>query len=266
MSSKYASKLWVIGIGVSLGAIYMAFLLGLLVDSNFHPATQIEWIVLYSQVVRLIWFLAIPPLRNTRSQNLLIVFWIEVIVMPTFALGYLLTSDYQYVALARAFFPAWVASTSIVFPVIGIFRLALSVKSDADLSDVLPGACLLFVFLSAFAQLPYVSTGVGFEGLTRTIFVNTQEILRPASLPPIFTYTVGLSGILLFITLLTYAVYYRTSLATHDYVKQLLLALLAVVSVFALTLLEPLANNPILLLAPPTFVVLGVLWWVTRGS
>lgn len=121
-------------VGLCLFSFYIAFLVLLGGSIILAPMNEVESIIFYTLVLRVLAVLFIPPLRKSHAQVKIALFSIETFVLVVLIFSYVLTQQPVYNILIGQVLTAWLGASSIVLTPYLIYQIAASMNKGMSTS------------------------------------------------------------------------------------------------------------------------------------
>ena len=245
-----------------LAFFYFYFLVWSVRSGAVPPTSLIEAVVLAAMVLRLAVLMSFKRLRQARLSLVIDVFALEVLVVAALLVLYIASGTSVYLSLLTSLALAWPAALLLVFPVFALYRFAVQHAGGFQPfhRHTLRHRALCTVGDSRRGREP----GCQRSGSRRYLALLLLGVLlgqeRSAYLLPEVTFT----GLLLYLALTFYVI--NSGTTGTDKLAPLLLAVAGSLVALGWSVVGSfLTDDLFLLFAAPGFVILGVIWWTTRG-
>jgi hypothetical protein len=244
-----------------LSFFYFYFFAWSIKSGAVPPTSLLEDVVLVTMVLRLAVVMSVGRLRRAKVSLIVDIFALEVLVIAGLLVVYILTRVPGYLSLLSSVALAWPAAVLLVFPPFALYRFASSMLHRANLSSVIPSAIGLFALLVIPAEVATLTSSVdGLSGVSRLLLQVLLGQARTAALVPEITFT----GLLLYLALTFYVITQGEDRGGG--VGALVVAVVGSVVALSWSVVGSLLTDDLLLLfAVPGLVIVGLIWWTTRG-
>jgi len=214
--------------GVSIGIPSLGALVVWLGSPWLFPSTPLEGAVFALILLRAVLFFGVPRFRRVGSRTAVILFSVDVILLPVAVGLYLLTGDPAFASFGGGYFAAWLSAALLLYTPVALSAVVGSMRSRARLVGIVPAAAGAFV-VSALVMdgVGSATPGQGLSSVVRWTIGNLKG--QAAQTPEVTLILVG-CGTLLFVSLATYAVT-MDSTEKERLIPELALALVGIIGI-----------------------------------
>lgn len=235
---------------------------GVLVFSGILAATTwLELLIFGLQFGKTAAFLTIRDMRQASLPVLIDLYGTDLAVLPLLVIAYFAFDSRLILTAASQLFIGWIAGVAPAAMAYSAYRIGKMMSRSRPLSAVLPSSFVAaevgVLFLSSANSAAALQSGL--EGVVRSVIV-TQGGNAVASVPILVSLGI------VYVSTLLYATLGLGAKAVARANQALLLAVLATFFtggyVLAFGSFTPVV---VFILLPPTFTIVGVLWWAGRA-
>ena len=240
---------------------YLLFISWLVSNRVLPGANYIEVSIFITQLIRLVLLLSVKRLRTASIAQIFNIFGLEAFSFVAIAVFYVWSGNPYCVTLFLTIFSAWPAGLICAVPVYVIYRLTVGMWTDQRLMSVLPAAVALFALL-AFV-ISAVSSGPAPQGLAGLSSVLLSTLLQARAI--VVTPTISLSGVPLYLSLLTYATTQGMGASSGRNNSLLLVVFGTLVAIALAAFADYVAFYPPTVLGVPGAILISLMWWLARA-
>ncbi len=272
MKRDLAKLLASFSVGLGLFAIYLVFLNDFLNVSNLSSMTEIETIILYTQILRVVVLFLIGLRYQIPPIVPIIVLSIEALLIPPLLVLIIWTGDSAYyTAFMGVLLTAWFGAEALVVEPYAIYRFAVTLFKEATVTGGLTLGALELVsvlFLSTFLS-GLTQPIQGLSGLGMQIISQIRADLQGGGVPNPQQDPLSSAGLILFfLGIVSYTTFGSYSIRSKLSLSWMLVVLfMGVVLAFAWIGLAAQSVPDILeVISVPSFVLIALIWGTSRGK
>ncbi len=267
MNYRSVKFLSVMGVGGSLGYLYIVFAVTFI--DNIDPArlNAVELAIVITAVARLVAVFVLPELRTAKVEVVWILFSLETFLVVGLMGAFLYTSDPFYSRLVVDVFATWLTTLAVVTPPYTIFRFAVGMVRESKLWAILVSIIMEFGFLVFMNNMvSQVKSPINIGSFLTVVILNVRSDVVGGKNPLVGVSQFSQAAILLYVALIVYAAFP----ASHRRVGSAPILVPAVVSTVVLfgwiSMATAFFPNIYLSLTLPTVLLTALVWWFTRGK
>lgn len=252
-------------VGVSLSYLYLSFITNFLFRADLSLVTSLQFVIILTQVVRLLVVLIVPELRFSRVEVVFVLFSLETFVVLALIGIYLVFPDPTFSSLGHEIFSTWMTMLFCVTPPYLILWTVLDMARNRSLTKIAFGVVSEFSFLLfLLGILSEIGGRIDIGTLFDSLIVTTRGDMT-AGVNPLLLSSVVLPSAAIYCSLLVYAALPQAETRVSISVAVLIALASAVVASGWIAFTATLTSTDTLLsyTAPP-IVIAAALWWLTR--
>ncbi|MHB1907570.1 MAG: hypothetical protein ACYCQJ_01715 [Nitrososphaerales archaeon] len=263
-----------IAASLSLLTLYLFFLNYFVVALVFSGMSEIESLIFYTMIFRVIGVTFIPYLKRIHPQIKILIFSFETFILVLLIVAYVFTKDPSYNLLMGNILTAWLGVSIVVLTPYAIYSLGLSMRNGASItSTVLSGAPEIAVglFLASLVfRIRAMPNGLASFGTMIIASLRAQPGIGQtpsATSNPI----ISISSTIFFIAIFTYVILEKriptsafSTLPKFQYI--LALMLLGILALYLWTFSSQFFDgNIFIIFTAPSIIISIALWVLARG-
>lgn len=259
---------------LSLLALYL-FFLNYFFGSLINVMSEVESIIFYAMILRVLGITLVPYLRRMHPQIKILVFSFETFILVGLIVAFAFTGDIAYNALMGLILTTWLGVSLVVLTPYAIYQLGLMMyRGNSITSVVLSGAPEIAVGLflgSLVFRVKTAPTGLSDFG---TMIINSLRAEPGVGETGNIASSSILAGAstIFFIAIMVYAIFGQklptstTFSGLPRYQYALVLVLLGIISLYIWTFSSPvLGGNVFVMFSIPAIAIAITLWGLSRG-
>ena len=263
-----------IAASLSLLALYLFFLNYFAAALIFSGMSEIESLIFYTMILRVIGIAFIPYLKRIHPQVKILIFSFETFILVLLIAAYVFTKNPSYNLLMGNMLTAWLAVSIVVLTPYAIYSLGLSMHNGASITSVvLSGAPEIAVGLFLANLVFRIGTMPNSFANFGTIIIGSLRAQPGIGQTPnsISDPTISISSTIFFIAIFAYVILEKripasvfSTLPKFQYA--LALMLLGILVLYLWTFSSAFFDgNIFIIFSAPSIIISIALWVLARG-
>ncbi|MFI5420840.1 MAG: hypothetical protein ACHQ1H_07715 [Nitrososphaerales archaeon] len=257
-------------VGLGLFSLYLVFLGQFLTVGDMSNLTEIETIILVTQILRVLILLGLSTRFQIQPIVPIIVFSFEALLIPPLLILIIFTGDIFYATFMGVVLTAWFGATALILTPYTIYGFAKSMVRENSLSGVIVVSTLELTSVLFLSNLLNGSTSVvGLMGLGTLIINQIKSEVASAGIPNPAGDALSLIGLaLFFLGMMSYATLgYRQTRSTVKIPWILIVAFAGtVLTLIWIGVIVQFQADLLVVLTVPATILFFAIWGTARGK